>query len=62
MRLLYKDGYYSHCNNCFFTTTICIIDTVYKVLYVNGLRLSSYSIKRRCDDVNLLVSVMILML
>jgi len=26
----------------------CII--VYKVLYVNGLRLSSHSIKRRCDD------------
>jgi len=23
---------------------------VYKVLYVNGLRLSSHSIKRRCDD------------
>ena len=34
IRLLYKDCYYSHCNNCFSTTTICIIDTVYKVLYV----------------------------
>ena len=32
------------------STTVCIIDTVYKVLYVNGLRLSSHSIKRRCDD------------